>query len=111
MICDEIVNWLKAFSREFEVTDETLALDVIAEVGSDGQFLHTDHTLKHHRERWYPNLFERETYDSWVKKGGKTLIERTSERIECILAEHKPEPLPPKIKENLRKIVQRAVAG
>jgi len=111
VICDEIVSWIKAFSREFEMSDEALALDVIAKVGPDGQFLNTKHTRKHYRERWYPSLFERATYESWLEKGGKTLTERAAERIELILAEHKPEPLPLKVKENLRKIVQKAKIG
>lgn len=108
VLCDEIVSWIKAFSREFEVSDETLALDLIAEAGLNGQFLNTDHTLKHYRERWYPILFERSTYESWLEKGAKTLVERAAARIERILAEHKPEPLPTKVKEKLRKIVYTA---
>jgi trimethylamine--corrinoid protein Co-methyltransferase len=108
-ICDEIVSWIKSFSREFEVNAETLGLDVIAEVGPDGQFLNTKHTLKHYRERWYPKLFERNTYDSWLKDGGKSLVERAAERVEGILVEHKPESLPLKIRQKLRRIVNRAL--
>ena len=33
VICDEIVNWIKAFTKDVKVTEETLALDVIEEVG------------------------------------------------------------------------------
>lgn len=111
VICDEIVSWIKAFAKGFEVSDESLALEVIAKVGPEGQFLNTKHTLKHYRERWYPSLFDRATYESWQEKGGKTLTERAAERIELILTEHKPEPLPLKVKENLRKIVQKAKSG
>jgi len=109
--CDEIVSWIKAFIGKFEVNDETLALDVIADVGAEGQFLKTKHTLKHYRERWYPKLFERATYESWQKEGGKTMNERAVEKIEQILKEHKPENLPAKVKEKIRKIVQRAKIG
>jgi trimethylamine--corrinoid protein Co-methyltransferase len=105
---DEIVSWIKAFSRDFEVNDETLALDVIAELGPDGDFLQTEHTLKHFRERWYPLLFERASYEAWLQKGGKTLAERAAETIDRILAEHHPEPLPEKIRERIRGIVARA---
>jgi len=108
-LCDEIVSWIKAFTKEFEVNDESLALDVIAEVGPAGEFLKTKHTLKHYRERWYPSLFERANYESWLEKGGKTLTERASEKITKILVEHKPEPLPDKTAEKLRKIVQKAM--
>jgi trimethylamine--corrinoid protein Co-methyltransferase len=107
VICDEIVSWIKAFIKDVEVNEETLALDVIEEVGPEGNYLVTEHTRKHHKKRWYPNLFERETYDSWISKGGKTLVERAADKVDRILSEHKPESLPSKIKDKLKEIVQR----
>ncbi|HUU52713.1 MAG TPA: trimethylamine methyltransferase family protein [Candidatus Heimdallarchaeota archaeon] len=108
LICSEIVNWIKAFTKDVKVNMETLALDVITEVGPEGNYLKTEHTLKHYKERWYPDLFERDTYDSWHGKGGKTLSERAGETASLILAEHKPELLPSKIKEKLQGFVQKA---
>jgi trimethylamine--corrinoid protein Co-methyltransferase len=111
LLCDEIVSWLKGYTREFEVNDRTLALDVIAEVGHGGQFLSTKHTREHFKERWYPNLFERANFDSWLEKGGKTLEERASNKIEQILGEHTPDPLPESIQKKLREIVETASTG
>jgi trimethylamine--corrinoid protein Co-methyltransferase len=111
LLGNEVVSWIKAFIKGWEVNDETLALDVIAELGPDGDFLNTAHTLKHFRERWYPDLFERTNYQSWLSKGGKDLAERAKEKINTILAEHKPEPLPAQVKARLREIVSRAKAG
>jgi trimethylamine--corrinoid protein Co-methyltransferase len=108
VICDEIVDWIKGFTKDVEVTEETLALNVIEEVGPEGNYLKTEHTRKHYKERWYPNLFERDTYDSWIGKGGKTLVERASDRVDRILSEHEPESLPSKIKEDLQRIVENA---
>lgn len=107
-LCDEIVSWIKGFMKEFEVSAETLALDVIAEAGPDGQYLAAKHTRKHYRERWYPDLFERANYETWLKNGGKSFTERAAEKIDRILSEHKPEPLPPDVRARLREIVQRA---
>lgn len=110
VICNEIVDWIKAFKKDFEVTDETLALDVVAEVGADGQFLDTEHTLKHYRDRWYPGLFERESYDTWLNKGGKSLIDRAQEKVEKIIAEHRPMALPADVKARIKikEIINRA---
>jgi trimethylamine--corrinoid protein Co-methyltransferase len=107
-VCDQIVSWIKAFTSEIEVTDETIALAEISEIGPDGNYLATKHTKKHFRDIWYPELFERGSYADWVKKGSKTLIERASEQVQKILAEHRPEPLPEDIKKQLREIVKRA---
>jgi trimethylamine---corrinoid protein Co-methyltransferase len=110
VICDEIVGWLEAFSRGYEVNDEALALDLIAELGPDGDFLSSEHTLKHFRERWYPTVFERTNFETWQKKGSRTCVERAGEAVSRILAEHRPEPLPAKTREQLRNLVQRAKA-
>jgi trimethylamine--corrinoid protein Co-methyltransferase len=108
VICDEILGWLEHLVRGVEIDDETLALDLIDEVGPDGQFLQSEHTLKHFRERWYPDLFDRNNYETWLKKGGKALGERAAERVETILTSHKPEPLPADAARAMQAIVERA---
>jgi trimethylamine--corrinoid protein Co-methyltransferase len=111
MICHEIVDWLKCLMKEIEISDETLALDLIEDIGPDGQYVDTDHTLEHFRGRWYPDLFERDTYDAWTADGGKTLAERAAERVEIILREHEPEPLSGEAEKALQIILQRARDG
>ena len=111
VICDEILSWLGHFVRGVEINDETLALDLIDEVGPDGQFLDSDHTLRHFRELWYPSLFDRNNYDGWLAKGGTTLAERAAERVASILAEHKPEPLPDDVAQAVHAVIERAGAS
>ena len=110
-LCDEIVSWIKGFMKDFEVSDETLALDLIAELGSDGQYLGTKHTRKHYRERWYPSLFERANYETWLKDGGKSFTGRAADKIDKILSEHKPEPLPPEVRARIHEIANKAHRG
>jgi trimethylamine--corrinoid protein Co-methyltransferase len=107
-ICDEIVSWIKAFAKGVEVSDETLALDVVAELRDEGNYLQSPHTRAHFRKRWYPALFERETYSAWTNKGGKDLGARASGMVNRILAEHQPERLPAQVSEELTRIVQQA---
>lgn len=109
-ICDEILGWLEHCLRGVEVNEETMAVDLIDEMGPDGQYLDSEHTLTHFRERWYPTLIERDNYSNWLAKGGKTLGERAAERVEAILAEHKPEPLPKDVAQAVHAIVERAEA-
>jgi len=63
-ICDDIIGWIESFMRGVEVSEDTLALDIIKEAGPDGDYLATEHTRNHFRDIWYPNLFERETYSA-----------------------------------------------
>jgi trimethylamine--corrinoid protein Co-methyltransferase len=107
-ICDETLGWIEHCLRGVDVSDEALAVDLIDKVGPDGQFLDSDHTLAHFRERWYPTLMDRDNYDGWQARGGKTLQERAAERVAEILAEHTPEPLPEDAAKAVRAIVERA---
>jgi trimethylamine--corrinoid protein Co-methyltransferase len=108
VICDELISWLRMSISEVEINDETLALDTIDEVGPDGHFTDTDHTFAHFRERWYPALIERYDYQSWLAQGGQDLGQRAAARVQEILNEHQPEPLPVAVQRRLRDIVQRA---
>jgi trimethylamine--corrinoid protein Co-methyltransferase len=108
VICDEILNWLEHFARPVEINEETLALDLIDKVGPGGNFIESEHTLKHFRKRWYPDLFDRNNYEGWQAIGGQSLTERAAERVETILAEHRPEPLPDDVIKRVQAIGQRA---
>jgi len=108
VICNEIVSWIKAYLKPLEVSDETLALDLIAQVGAHGQYLKVEHTRKHFRDHWYPDLFERGTYTDWVQKGSHTLVERAAAQVEKTLAEHQVEPLSADVQARLSEIVKRA---
>jgi len=111
VICDEIVAWIKHFVQDIEVNDETLALDLVDQVGPDGQFLKTEHTRGHFRERWYPRLLERDNYAGWLGKGGKTLAGRAADRVAEILATHKPKPLSVQVSRAIHAVVERAEAA
>lgn len=108
-ICNEIVSWLKTVRQEVTINEETLALDLIEEIGPDGQFLETKHTRRHFRERWYPTLIERDNYQGWLNKGGQTLAERATRQVEEILTSHRPQPLPEETGGAVRAIVERAL--
>ena len=108
VICDEILGWLEHCLRGVDVSDEALAVDLIDQVGPDGQYLDSKHTLAHFRERWYPTLIDRNNYDNWQAKGGKDLGQRAAERVKEILAEHKAEPLPDDVAQAVHAIVERA---
>jgi trimethylamine--corrinoid protein Co-methyltransferase len=110
VICNEIVGWIEHLLAPVEISDETLALDLIDELGPNGDFLSTDHTMAHFRERWYPDVFDRGNREQWEAKGATSLGERATERVDAILAKHKPEPLPDDVAQKVNQVVRRAEA-
>jgi len=109
IICTEIIRWLKYYTKEIKVDDESLALDLIQTVAHKEQYLQLDDTYNKFRHYYYPEVFEREIYDNWVTHGSKSMAKRASEKVDQILQEHQPEPLPADIQKQLKEILAGAV--
>jgi trimethylamine--corrinoid protein Co-methyltransferase len=109
-ICDELLSWIRAFMKGVAMTEEDLALDLIAAQGPDGQYLSCEHTTRNYRGRWYPALLDRGNRKQWLAKGGLTLAQRAAQRVDQILESHRPEPLEPAAAKAVGAIVARARA-
>jgi trimethylamine--corrinoid protein Co-methyltransferase len=109
-ICNDHIGFIRAATAGVVVNDETLALDVIEELGATGNYLDHPHTLKHFKEPFYSKLADKGTYSQWVDKGATTMEERAARQVDKILASHEPEPLPPDVQQDLKKIVEREQA-
>jgi len=109
-IANDILGFLRAATRGVEVNDETLALDVIEELGPTGSFLDHDHTLRHYKEPFYSQLADKNQYSLWLEQGGKSMEARAAEMVDAILSIHQPEPLTEDVQGTIKKIVQREQA-
>ena len=111
VIEDEIVSCIKASMTGLEINEETLALDLIHEHALKGNFLETEHTLRHVRDDWQPRLVDRHNYEQWMERGGTSMRERARAKIEEILAEEPRHVLPPDVEKRIKAIADRAVAA
>ncbi len=91
---DETIAYLKRIIRGAEVSDETLAYNVIKEVGIGGSFISTDHTMRHFKkELWFPTIFKRLGWEAWEESGRTDLLERAGEKAEKIIQVTKEEEI------------------
>jgi trimethylamine--corrinoid protein Co-methyltransferase len=107
VIANDTIGWLRAATAGVVVDGETLALDVIDELGPTGNYLAHEHTLQHYKEPFYSQLADKGTYSQWVNRGATSMEERATQKVEEILAGHQPEPLPPDVQRDIKKIVER----
>ena len=108
VLSNEVISMAKRMMQGMVIDEETLALDVIDQVGPGGHYLMEDHTLRHFRENWYPELMDRSDFDSWSAKGQKRLAQVVNEKVKDILATYEPQPLDEPIRVALRDIIQDA---
>jgi len=109
VIGDEFGGAIYRIVQGMEVTDDTLALDIIEKVGIGGHYLSQEHTKKYLRkEHFIPTILDRLDWDIWEGQGAKSLTERAREKAEKILKEHQPEPLDKDVKRELENILKEA---
>lgn len=88
VIDNEIIAMAKRAARGMEISEETLALDLIAEVGHGGSFLTEKHTRRNmRRELFFPRLADRNSRVSWEKGGCLDGRERARQIAAEILAQ------------------------
>jgi len=90
----EVVGYVERLMRDFEVSDETLGLDVIKSVGIGGNFIAEEHTAEHFKsELFFPKLLDRAFWEDWVAGGKKDMLARSVAMRDDIMRNHKPVPM------------------
>jgi len=107
---DDVAGWIGRFLEGVEVNDEMLAIDLINEVGAiPGHYLNKEHTRKWWRkEQFIPKVADMETYPVWIQSGKKDALALAKERMEEILATHKPKPLTPHEEQIIEDVMKEA---
>jgi trimethylamine--corrinoid protein Co-methyltransferase len=106
----EIARLVKRSLHGMPVNDETLAVDDIVGVGSFGDFLSLDATLRHMRDHSQPRLLDRRVREDWTSAGATDLYERARASARKIVAEHVVPPLPEGVAAEVEATLQRAEA-
>lgn len=104
---NEIVGMTKRFVEGITVTKETLARQVIQDVGPGGHFLGQQHTMDHFKkELWHAKLMNQDSISTWEKAGRPTMEDRVKKELRMILDTHKPDPLSDKVLAELERLKQ-----
>jgi trimethylamine--corrinoid protein Co-methyltransferase len=85
VVDDEIIGMLKRILTGIEVSEETLAVDLIKKMGFGGNYLFDNHTRKHVRELWQAKLGETGNYDGWKAAGARSTTEKAQDKVREIL--------------------------
>jgi trimethylamine--corrinoid protein Co-methyltransferase len=108
VIDSEMSQMIGRMARGIEVDEQALALDVINRVGAGRDYLGQRHTMDWFRkEHFVPTLADRSSWDAWVQKGSKTLLERASEEVRRIFKEHSVEPVRSEVTETAARLIKK----
>jgi trimethylamine--corrinoid protein Co-methyltransferase len=108
---DDIAGMIGRYLEGVKVTNDTIALDIIHEVGPiPGHYLATEHTRRLWKEEhFYQKSADALTYPEWESSGKKSCVEYAKERMETILDTHKVStPLTEKQRSDIAQILREA---
>lgn len=111
VIDEDVAGWIGRFIEGVAVNDETLAVDLIEEVGPiPGFYLDKEHTRKWwRREQFIPRVADREAYQKWLEADKrKDTIALAKARVEEIIAKYEPKPLTPEQDKEIDEILEEA---
>ena len=87
VIDNEILGMVMRAVEGIKVTDETLAFDLIKQVGPGGNFVTAKHTRRLMRtEHYQPSLSDRYSREDWEEKGGKITWQRAADKVKEIIS-------------------------
>ena len=104
---NEFARMIKHCVGGITVSDETLAVDDIAQVGAFGDFLSLDATLRHMRELSQPEFLDRRVREEWEERGSTGLHARCLAKAREVLADYQPVQLDDDVKRRLHAIVEK----
>jgi trimethylamine--corrinoid protein Co-methyltransferase len=110
---NEALRRTNAYAAPVEVSPETLAVDVIRQVGPGGHFLTQKHTVKRMREFMVARYAEVEPAteaeaQAEAKFGAR---QRAREEVRRILDKHRVEALPPEVERRLDELARRGMSA
>jgi trimethylamine:corrinoid methyltransferase-like protein len=106
----EMFRMNKQAHRGIVANENTWLDDVIHCVDPGGNFLGEKSTAINMRSgEWLmPRLGVHEAQKSWEASGKKDILEEAREKVDTLLSEHEPLPLPSEVEKELKHIEQRA---
>jgi trimethylamine--corrinoid protein Co-methyltransferase len=109
VIDNEILGMVMRAVDGIKVNDDTLAFDLIKEVGPGGNFVAAKHTRRFMRsEQYQPFLSDRNSREEWEAEGGKAIWQKAGEIAQRLIAEHSyqlPQAIRKQILSEIKGIV------
>jgi len=108
VIDNEIIDYALRYVQGIEVSEKTLAIDVIHRVGPRGNYLGERHTVERYSERWKCRIADFSAFETWEAGGSKPLDVVANEKVREILATHRPEPLSEAAEKEISYILKKS---
>ena len=103
---EDLCGSLKKLMQPVELTEDALAVDLIKELGTSGNYLMQTHTLNRCRDEFFiPDLGIRTPHGDWLKMESRKITARARHLLENRLAEYAKPEIDPSLEKGLTQFV------
>lgn len=103
VVDDEILGMVMRAVQGIEVSEATLAYDLLKQIGPGGHFVASRHTRKHMRkEQFIPGLCDRSQRKEWIEGGMEDTRGRARAKVREILSRDGASPVPEDVRQRIR---------
>ncbi|WP_457553279.1 trimethylamine methyltransferase family protein [Desulfobacula sp.] len=107
LIDEEVCGMVRNMFKPLALTDESIDIDIIKEVGIGGQYLTHPKTFQLCRTEFFmPSLMSRKNPDAWEKEGEKQIVQMAEDKVAQRLAAYEKPDIDPEIEKQLTQYVE-----
>ncbi|PWQ96850.1 trimethylamine methyltransferase family protein [Leucothrix pacifica] len=104
----DLLQMMAAYLEGIDITEASLALDAVKDVGPGGHFFGTEHTMSRYKNAFYsPLISDWRNFESWQEAGSPTALQKANQTYKQVLAEYEKPPLDEAITEELASFVAK----
>lgn len=105
---NDMISMTKKAMQGIFVSEETLAVDAIQQVGIGNNFLAHKTTRKNIDLPSSPNLINRSMFGDWAAAGSKDIATAAHEKVVDVMKNHEVMPIDSDLLKDMKSIVEKA---
>ena len=110
MVDADLLQMMATYMKGVEITEASLGLDAILDVGPGGHFFGTPHTMARYKSAFYsPMISDWRNFESWTEAGSPTALEKANKVYKALLENYEEPELDDAVREELDAFVRLRV--
>jgi trimethylamine--corrinoid protein Co-methyltransferase len=103
---NELIAGLRRMMEGITLHDLDEEIKLIKQKIPHGDFIKEKHTRNHYQSHWLPDLFDRQSYETWLSDQER-VADKCRQHALDILDSHQPPRLPAKVEAEIELILRR----
>ena len=104
----DLLQMMSVYMDGIEISEASLALDAVRDVGPGGHYFGTQHTMDRYKNAFYsPLISDWRNFESWEEAGSPDALQRANKLYKQALEEYEEPALDPAIREELEAFVTK----